>query len=78
MKKEVTVYKDEKGELIASCDRSACEVCDSVPLAVDRAFSLAAAQESGDAVIYIGGSTFAVSEAVPLFRGGRYEGAAGR
>lgn len=64
--------------LSAGGDRSACEVCDSVPLAVDRAFSLAAAQESGDAVIYIGGSTFAVSEAVPLFRGGRYEGAAGR
>ena len=29
MKKEVTVYKDEKGELIASCDRSACEGCKS-------------------------------------------------
>ncbi|MGN0907078.1 MAG: SoxR reducing system RseC family protein [Bullifex sp.] len=29
MKKEVTVYKDEKGSLIASCDRNACEGCKS-------------------------------------------------
>ncbi len=29
MKKEVTVYKDEKGFLVASCDRNACEGCKS-------------------------------------------------
>lgn len=29
MKKEVTVYKGSKGELLASCDKNACEGCKS-------------------------------------------------
>lgn len=50
------------------------EACDSVREAVGRAVSLSRTQGSGDPVIYIGGSTFAVSEAAPMFEGGAYIG----
>ena len=47
MKKEVTVYKDEKGELIASCDRSACEGCKSSLFCRTKNYSFPVENPSG-------------------------------